>query len=234
MHTISKKNDTIIVNDDLKNEVSADWFEQSYWLNQGRLLGANSGRGSAWVIKSEWGKWVLRHYFRGGLYAKINRDSYLWSGLKNTRAYREYMLLEKINSLGLPSAQPIAAKITRHGLMYRNDLIMAHIPHDLTFAEAIGQETYSKPNIWQQIGHTIAQFHHNGIYHSDLNAHNILLSNNQVYLIDFDKGQVRTPHPSWQQANMMRLKRSIEKISTSSCDGELAPLWQSLMQGYDA
>jgi 3-deoxy-D-manno-octulosonic acid kinase len=233
LQTITRKNLSIITSDDLKDEISQQWFEQDYWMNQGRLLGANSGRGSTWVLKSEWGKWVLRHYFRGGLYAKINRDSYFWTGLKNTRALKEFQLLTALEKLNLPSPKPVAAMVIKKGLFYRNDLIMEHIQHQMTLAQGlINTESALSLEKWQQIGQTIAQFHQNGVFHSDLNAHNILLNDEHVYLIDFDKGEIRSPKTNWQQSNMKRLKRSIEKVSNSSCDTQLAKQWQSLLAGY--
>ena len=232
MHTINKKNLSIITTDELKDEVNHHWFEQDYWMNQGRLLGANSGRGSTWVIKSEWGKWVLRHYFRGGLYAKLNQDRYFWTGLNNTRAFKEYRLLHELQNLNLPSPKPVAAMVIKRGPLYRNDLIMQHIQHKMTFAQAINEPSELNLDNWQQIGQTIARYHQNGIFHSDLNAHNILLDDKQVFLIDFDKGEIRTPNTQWQNKTMNRLKRSIEKVSNSSCDTQLSNQWQSLLEGY--
>lgn len=233
---------SIITSPKLKSDIDPQWFEQDYWVNQGRLLGANCGRGSTWTIKSEWGKWVLRHYFRGGFYAKLNRDRYFWLGLKNSRAYKEYQLLDEIQRLNLPSPKPIAALIVKHGLFYRNDLIMEHIQHQMTFAQGIkNQYLPNDPSrdkkqldlkYWHQIGQTIAQYHHNGIYHSDLNAHNVLLNHDQVFIIDFDKGAIKPPNQHWQQNNISRLKRSIEKVSQKSCDDQLSEQWQILLEGY--
>ncbi len=207
------------------------WFEQAFWLNQGRLLGANSGRGSAWIIKSELGKWVLRHYFRGGLYAKISKDSYLWTGINKTRAVKEFKLLLHLQVLDLPSPRPVAAKVIKRGLFYRNDLIMEHIKHDQTFAQYL-TEINDDNNIWVRIGAVIKKFHNQGIYHADLNANNILLAGDEVYLIDFDKGKIRTPRSAWQQSNLNRLKRSIEKESGKSCDHDLKENWQQLLNAY--
>ncbi|WP_162846887.1 3-deoxy-D-manno-octulosonic acid kinase [Marinicella litoralis] len=217
---------------EISEHVNVNWFKQDYWLNLGRLLGANSGRGTAWTIKSEWGKWVLRHYLRGGLYAKINRDSYLWTGLNNTRAVKEFTLLNQLQEMGLPSPKPIAAMVIKKGLFYQNDLIMENILHDQTFAQALLKTNDNE--MWRNIGHTIAKFHANGIYHSDLNAHNILLMKNKVYLIDFDKGDIRRTHAGWQKNNLLRLKRSIEKVTQQSCDHALKNQWQILMDGYHA
>ncbi|MGJ8664000.1 MAG: 3-deoxy-D-manno-octulosonic acid kinase [Marinicella sp.] len=234
MHTIKKNKQWIFSSSILKDEINEQWFNHDYWMNQGRLLGANSGRGSTWVVKSEWGKWVLRHYFRGGFYAKINKDSYFWTGIENTRAYQEYTLLTQIQALGLPCPKPVAAMVVKKGLFYQNDLIMEHIHHDQTFAQAIIASEPLNSEVWYKIGHTIAQFHHNGIYHSDLNSHNILLSGSDVFVIDFDKGKIRTLNNKWQAENMNRLKRSIEKVSGQSCENELDKKWQSLLDGYHA
>lgn len=235
LHTINNKNHWIItINNDFHG-IEEQWFTQDYWMNQGRLLGANSGRGSTWVIKSEWGKWVLRHYFRGGMYAKISRDSYFWTGLKNTRVYQEFKLLNEIQQLNLPSPKPIAALITKKGLFYHNDLIMSYIKHDQTFAAFIKNE-HQPISTWQDIGQTIAQYHIHGIYHSDLNANNILLNSNdtehKVHIIDFDKGSIKPIKYSWRQDNLNRLQRSIEKISQKSCTQELKTEWDNLLTAY--
>ncbi len=182
------------------------------------------------MVKSEWGKWVLRHYLRGGFYAKINRDHYFWTGLSNTRAFKEFELLETIQSLGLPSPKPIAAWVVKKGLFYQNDLIMENINHEQTFAQALSDSL--SQDIWFKIGLVIPEYHANGIYHSDLNAHNILLMKEQVYLIDFDKGEQRKINKNWQTKNLLRLKRSIEKVTQESCDHLLKKQWHALLEGY--
>ena len=233
LHISREKNQWLISNSEITTHVTKQWFEQNYWLNQGRLLGANSGRGAAWVIKTEWGKWVLRHYFRGGLYAKLNRDHYLWTGLNNTRVFKEFSLLEYIHDLGLPCPKPIAASVVKKGLFYQNDLIMGYLNHEQTFAQWLSKSP-KNDEIWQLIGTTIARFHQHGIFHSDLNAHNILLAKEQVYIIDLDKSSIKTKATGWQAKNLNRLKRSIEKVSQLSCEKQLKRQWQILTSAYDA
>lgn len=234
MQIKQKKNQWIIASADIADHIDTEWFSHEYWINQGRLLGANSGRGTAWTIKSEWGKWVLRHYLRGGLYAKLSKDQYLWTGINNTRAFKEFKLLNELNELNLPAPKPIAALVQKKGMFYQNDLIMEHIVHDCTFADILSED--SDITDWKLVGKTVARFHQAGVYHSDLNAHNILLkksgNDSKAYLIDFDKGLLRTPQKSWQQNNLNRLKRSIEKVSQQSCDKALKAHWQAFMDAY--
>ena len=231
--TVINSNQWVLLKSSLKEHINKQWFDKDYWLAQGRLLGANSGRGSAWTIKSEHGKWVLRHYYRGGLFGKLIKDSYFWIGLNKTRSFQEFRILQELKDKQLPAPEPIAAHVVKKGLFYRTDLIMSHIPHEMTFAQLI-QECIDDVDCWQLIGKTIAQFHQQGIYHSDLNTHNILLDKNRAYLIDFDKAQVMKRGGNWQQANLNRLKRSIHKVSSLSCDVELKSQWRALMTGYES
>ena len=95
--------------------------------------------------------------------------------------------------------------------------------------EALSQET------WQQIGQVLAQFHQAGVYHADLNAHNILRdANGKIWIIDFDKGAIRRPG-RWQAKNLARLLRSLQKETA------LHPLfhwhsddWQNLLVAYQS
>lgn len=231
MNPFKKNNNWLLCQPELTDDIEAAWFEQSHWLNQGRLLGANSGRGSAWIIKSEHGKWVLRHYFRGGLYAKVSRDKYLWTGVNNCRAFKEFQLLSKLQTWQLPAPNPVAARVNHHGLFYRNDLIMAQIMHQQTFGQYITKKEQDLTT-WHLVGKTIALFHNKGVFHSDLNANNVLLNEDQVHLIDFDKGQIKTPNTHWQLKNIQRLKRSVEKISQQSCQKELKPYWDALTTSW--
>lgn len=231
MHPIKIKNQWFLYHDDLNSKPNENWFDAQYWSIQGRLLGTYSGRGSVWIIKSDLGKWVLKHYYRGGLYARISRDKYFWSGLQNTRAVSEFNLLQYMYKRGLPCPKPIAVRVKKTGLFYTNDLITQYIQHKTTFAKKL-VSTNTKPDLWAQIGQVIASFHIAGINHADLNAHNLLIDDNTIHLIDFDKGQ-RMPHQkNWPQANIARLKRSIEKETGRSCARHYAEHWHALVHRY--
>jgi 3-deoxy-D-manno-octulosonic acid kinase len=85
------------------------------------------------------------------------------------------------------------------------------------------------------VGAEIARFHAHGVYHADLNAHNILLTDASVWLIDFDRGELRHPARAWQQANLARLKRSLLKIGAAR-NGEAEferDLWLPLVAAWE-
>ena len=227
------KNQGFLAHPDLEKKPDKNWFNAKYWAEQGRLLGTYAGRGSVWMVKSDHGKWVLKHYYRGGLYAKVSRDKYLWSGFDNTRAVREFRLLMHMYEKGLPCPKPIAVQVKKTGFFYTNDLITQYIQHQTTFAKKLN-ESSENSELWSHIGHVIARFHHAGIYHADLNVHNLLISDGQIYLIDFDKGEIKNTQKNWPQANLARLKRSIEKETAQSCDHELKEQWQALIQSYQS
>lgn len=227
---IAKNNCWIITDRRYQDEIDSQWFDDSYWLNQGRLLGASSGRGSAWMVKSEHEKMMLRHYYRGGTPAKFNKDRYLWTGLNRTRSFSEYKLLEKMTAFGLPAPAPIAAQVCKVGLFYQANILIKYITHNSTFAETLNQQ--DKELVWQKIGTTIALFHNHGIYHADLNANNILITSQQIYLIDFDHSKQCKRRKMWQKANMKRLKRSIDKLTHSNHIEANNRNWQSLLKSY--
>jgi 3-deoxy-D-manno-octulosonic acid kinase len=220
----------IIANAKNRSDIDSQWFDDKYWLNQGRLLGASSGRGSAWMVKAENQKMMLRHYYRGGIPAKFNKDKYLWTGINNTRSFNEFHLLEKMISLGLPVPKPIAAQACKTGIFYQANILIEYISHQSTFAGLLNND--SSISAWQQVGKVIAEFHNHGIFHADLNANNILINNKLVYLIDFDHSNQRSPKKTWQNANMQRLKRSIDKLSDSNYIDNNNNKWNKLLQSY--
>ncbi len=218
--------------------VDAAWFDASHWRAQQRAHDVRGGRGSASFIDTPFGRCVLRHYRRGGMAANWMGDNYLWTGESRTRAFREFRLLAALWELELPVPQPLAARYVRNGLSYRCDLITRKIDDANTLAELI-EANRCDGDIARRIGSTLSQFHSAGAYHADLNAHNILITNDAVWLIDFDRGALRHPAPAWRRANLERLHRSCAKIlhrapTPGSSDRDFhASVWTPLLQAYD-
>ena len=199
----------------LKNHnFKSNWFDSDYWKSMDVISGQSKGRHTTWFINSpiqgDPQQWVLRHYYRGGLVAKINKDKFLYTGLSNSRCYKELVILQQMQQMNLAVPKPIAARIIKSGAFYRADLLMEKI--DATdLIDHLKQRSLSD-KCWQSIGQSIAKFHQRGIYHADLNAHNILLdSSEKIHLIDFDRCKILKPDENWQEKNMQRLKRSFIK-----------------------
>jgi 3-deoxy-D-manno-octulosonic acid kinase len=210
------------------------WFDPAHW--RGRSSDVTAGRGSVSFVEAPFGPVVIRHYRRGGLIARLMGDFYFWSGENRTRGFAEFRLLAQLRDLGLPVPAPIAARYSRSGLGYRGDLITRRIDNATTFADLLGAGRFDS-DVARRIGTEIAAFHAAGAYHADLNAHNILVTNERIWMIDFDRGALRTPHETWRRSNLERLHRSCAKVLTASprVDADFREtVWIPLMQAYEA
>lgn len=199
--------------------------DEEAWLRAQPLCG-RGGRGGALVVQGPFGAGILRHFRRGGLIGRWVRNRYLFLGESRTRSVREFRLLVELAARGLPVPQPVLAGWRRQGLFYRADLLTRQVAAARTLAECVGEAGCVLP--WRDIGTTIARFHHEGVFHADLNAHNILLNEaGKIWLIDFDRGRLRRPRASWQNANLQRLRRSFVKL-----DGLDEAGWAALLEAY--
>ncbi|WP_077755504.1 3-deoxy-D-manno-octulosonic acid kinase [Shewanella psychrophila] len=223
---------------------TTEWFDVSFWQEKSAVTGSSKGRYTTWFVKpalqapqneepaDKESEWVLRHYYRGGLIEKLSKDKYLFTGLHKTRAVAELALLTQLFNEGFAVPRPIAANVERSGLYYRADIIIERVEGAQDLVAKLSKEVMTDDQ-WQQLGHCISKFHQRGVYHADLNAKNILITDDEFYLIDFDRGEVRAPNAKWQGANLERLLRSFNKEK-----GKLPSLaftesdWQSLMKGY--
>jgi len=224
----------IVFDADACGQIRADWFDPQAWRRRNALRTMGGGRGGVAVIDTPAGECVLRHYRRGGMIAGVLGDRYLWTGAQRSRGFREFRLLARLAALGLPVSAPVAARFVRHGLFYTAGLITRRVPDAQTLAQRIAAGTPDSA-LLHAVGVTIARFHRAGAWHADLNAHNILLDRNQLWLIDFDRGEIRVTGTAWKLANLARLKRSLLKVG--ACDHDEAALdrqiWVPLMRGYE-
>jgi 3-deoxy-D-manno-octulosonic acid kinase len=190
-----------------------DWFEPETLDRFGWLSGsASGGRGAVYFFSHAGKQYALRHYRRGGKAAALLGDRYLWTGLENSRAWREWMLLAKLAELRLPAPRPFAARVIRCGVFYRADLITERIANASSLFARLTSGRL--PDIlWREIGRVIANFHALGVWHADLNAHNVLLSRDDaVSLVDFDRARIQRNSAGAREANLARLLRSLRKL----------------------
>jgi len=219
----------ILYDASLPRKAQAEWFTPAYWAARGEQREVTGGRGSVCFINSADGRWVLRHYRRGGLAAKLSADRYWWCGADRTRSFLEWRLLAQLRELRLPVPRPIAARYVKRGLTYHADLITEELPPSQTLA--VAAQGLAKQR-WQRIGAVLASFHEHGVQHADLNCHNILVGDGDaVYVLDFDRGRIRS-RGDWEERVLARLKRSLLKVDAGR-GGFGEQQWRWLMQGYE-
>jgi 3-deoxy-D-manno-octulosonic acid kinase len=224
---------TILYDSSRASNASPGWLDASWWAERGTVHEAHEGRGSAYLIEADGRSLVLRHYRRGGYVARISTDRYLWRGAERTRSFHEWHLLYHLHRAGLPVPLPIAAGYRRRRFTYTADLLVGRIPAVRSLAAALRAAPVSL-GTWVAIGRCLRNFHARGVCHADLNAHNILLGENEreVWLIDFDRGAVRSPG-WWSDANLVRLQRSLRKISAPLSGERFSEAdWQALIHSY--
>mgnify|MGYP001077708666 CR=1 FL=1 len=212
--------------------LTAAWFDPTYWEQRGALEGQARGRGAAYFIRSGDKRFVLRHFRRGGLVAQLMGDRYLWRGEEAARPLTEWKLLYHLHRAGLPVPAPIAARYQRDGVTYTGDIITERLAVVGSLAQCLRKGALSIVT-WISIGRCIRRFHDLGVCHADLNAHNILLSEDAtVYLVDFDRGRLRKPG-LWCDGNLVRLRRSLEKVTYGLPEDRFTEAdWHSLLDGY--
>lgn len=228
MREIQTDDGGLLVADVAAGCLDAAWFDRAAVAG---TTGPRGGRGAARFVDTPLGRVLHRPYLRGGLLARVNRDRYLWQGAGATRCFREMRLLEALCGIGLPVPEPLAARYRRHGLYYRAAIAVREIPDAETLAERIVRAPSAVD--WSRLGATLARFHAAGVDHADLNAHNVLFDRaGAVWLVDFDRGERRTPGP-WADANLARLKRSLDKLGAGARVGDFETrAWPILVEAW--
>src|SRR5699024_2618221 len=215
VHIHANADGTILFDADTVPQIDHAWFDPAFWESRGALLGRGGGRASACFIDSPAGACVLRHYHRGGMVANILGDRYLWTGRDNTRCFVEFRLLAQMREWQLPVPEPVAARYCRRGMHYTADLVTRCIDSAHTLAECLHGPSLDV-ELASRCGAEIARFHQRGIWHADLNAHNILVTPENIFLIDFDRGELRQPARAWREGNLELLRRSLSYLGDAA------------------
>ena len=204
----------------------------SFWRTRGELDGSARRRDTTYFIKAAGNRFVLRHYHRGGLMAHISADRYRWRDAESTRPFAEWQLTYRMHRAGLPVPAPVAARYRQAGNTYTGDIITERLPTVGSLTECLRTGALSVVT-WIAIGRCIRRFHDLGVCHADLNAHNVLLSEDgAVYLIDFDRAVLRKPG-IWRDGNLVRLRRSLEKVTWGMPPERFGESdWHGLLDGY--
>lgn len=214
------------------------YFDPDYWQQQQLVRGSATGRSTAWFIEHGEQGMLLRHYYRGGLVGKVNKDRFQREALGDSRAMAEFSLLLRLRELELPVPNPLAARYQQAPLWgYRADILVEVIPNAKDVFKLLGEQQLDADQ-WHKIGAVIRQLHDAGVYHSDLNCHNLMLdADAKAWIVDFDKCGFREAG-EWQQANLARLLRSLRKEQQKAKEAKHdfhwseARDWPLLLAGY--
>jgi len=239
---LNKTNCTMLYNPQLLENPSASFADLDILQKSASIQRITSGgRGQAWFVEIDGLSSVLRKYMRGGLIARLVRQTYISFSFENTRSVKEWRLLQWMQARELPVPQPIAASVCRWPFnvspFYRAQILVQRIPDVQTLDQQLTQRQLSVAE-WQSVGVCIREFHNAGVYHADLNANNILRdAKGKVYLIDFDKGELRNINAKtnvWMRENLQRLKRSLRKQQRiNSLYYFTEENWQWLIDAYE-
>ena len=117
----------------------ASFFESAFWEKQQRITGSAKGRGTTYFLNTKdlFGvNTALRHYYRGGLWGKFNKDRYRFQSFTETRSMAEFQLLNQLHQAGVAVPKPIAARVKKGklGICYQADILTEKIENaqDLT------------------------------------------------------------------------------------------------------
>ncbi len=187
-------------------------FDLEWWRQQGQAGDTGAGRGRIHWVTDRQRAYLLRHYYRGGLMARISRDLFLARPVARTRAMREFSLLAQLCARGLPVPRACAARHTRvWAAWYRADILVEKIPDASDVAQLLHQQRPVSAEEWKTLGHAVRRLHNEQVYHADLNCHNLMLdTHGKAWIVDFDKCEFRSGE-SWKQHNLDRLLRSLRK-----------------------
>jgi 3-deoxy-D-manno-octulosonic acid kinase len=134
------------------------------------------------------GSVAIKYYRRGGALRHLIKKRYLKCG--KTRCQIEYELLQKVRSLGINAPDPVAFAYRGH-LFYQCWLVTREIQDHQTLAQLSLSNKEQARMAMKAVIKQVSMLINNKILHVDLHPGNVILDHqNQVYLLDFDKGGI--------------------------------------------
>ncbi|BBB32181.1 3-deoxy-D-manno-octulosonic acid kinase [Thermotomaculum hydrothermale] len=170
---IKCKNITLAVNPKVKINCGDLRFIFSS-LKDSPLKGRKNLKEFSFLMKN----YVLREYHHGGILRNVLKNKY-WS--KNPRAFREILILLKLNEKGINVPEPLFAGKTQD-FFYTQFIATEKIENARDLSEV---DLNNK--VVEGVFKSMEKLFDTGLYHPDMNIKNILLKEGEVYFIDFDK-----------------------------------------------
>jgi 3-deoxy-D-manno-octulosonic acid kinase len=224
------------------------------WASSRPGARAMAGRGTAWAVDApagagdarpgHAGRWVVRHYRRGGAVRWL-RDRYLRLG--PLRPLRELRASAAARALGVCTPEVVAVAVYPAGIYCRADLATAEVTGATDLAESLWAEHPAATDPSARLaalaaaGTLLRQLADAGVAHPDLNAKNILIAAGAgagapvAYVLDLDGCEVGEPLSGKRRREAQsRLERSLRKWERLTRRPLPPAEWQALRQALEA
>jgi 3-deoxy-D-manno-octulosonic acid kinase len=175
----------------------------------------SGGRGWTRRLVLPGGKTVyLRKYVRGGLARHFSRDLYV---LRPERPVRELIVTETARAAGCPVPHVLAVCVEEGAVIgYRGWLVTEAIEGARPLIDVYAErDARGRPNLLVAVAAAIDRLQAAGVYHVDLNGHNVLVgAADRISFVDFDRAYLAAPGERRRdEAAHARLRRSMRKLA---------------------
>lgn len=157
---------------------------------------------------------------RGGMVASLISDVYV--GIA-PRPFDELGVTLEAMRRGIPVAEPMGAMVEWLGPALYRGFFLTRAVRGMTlweFVQADDDRTV-RQHVLEQARGSIATMHDKGLFHADLNLHNLIVTrvgeSFTVIMIDLDKARIfeQPLSPAMRRNNLARLMRSARKLDPS-------------------
>jgi 3-deoxy-D-manno-octulosonic acid kinase len=173
-----------------------------------RLL---QGRGAAYAVPLPQAPFriVIRHNRHGGAFARFTRDLFI----APTRAPYELEVSRNLAQLGVPTPEIVAyALYPPGGLLQRSDVCSREISGGRDLAQVLtGEGPAHRQAALSAAARLVGLLSRVGARHHDLNAKNVLVAENQAWVLDVDRTVMGRDPERALADNLSRLLRSLRK-----------------------
>ena len=167
-------------------------------------------------------RWAVRHYRRGGAMASWLEDRYIRLG--RPRPFREIAASATARARSVPTPAVMAGAVYPSGLHYRADLVTEVVPDACTLVDVLHETDGTRG--WLEAlgaaGRLVEELGEAGVFHVDLNAHNILFEEGDTdrpWVVDLDRARILgRSSPGVRERMRSRLVRSVVKEGTPTGD----------------
>lgn len=217
----------VVVRPDVRDAIEALGLDRSPVPPAGAAR-PGGGRGGAWIASlPPVGEAVVRPGRRGGWFGRLVRSRYF----VGDRFVDELFLTERLRRRGAPVPEPLAAVRRERRPGYETWLVTRRIPGAVPVAEGLADAPADRvPGLLEAAGRAVGRLHRAGGDHADLNAWNLLVADDEAWVVDLDRGQLRPAPlaPGRAAADMTRLRRSFAKLGLI----EALAAWPAFERGY--